>query len=101
MKARMISLVTLSLLIALFVGGVALAAEKYSGKIVSAAEDQVALTVDGQQHNFVANDETKVTLDGKPAKLTDLKAGFTAVIMANKAEDKLIATSITARSAQQ
>src|SRR5688572_575984 len=58
--------------------GAAYAAEKtHEGKVVSVAEGKLKMTDNEgkNEHTHDIGDTTKITLDGKDAKLADLKAG--------------------------
>ena len=52
------------------------AAEKtHEGVVVSAAAGKLVMTTDGKEHSHAIGATTKITIDGKPGKLTDLKKG--------------------------
>jgi hypothetical protein len=58
--------------------GVAYAADKtHEGKVVSVAAEKLTMTDDAgkNEHSHAIAATTKITLDGKEAKLADLKAG--------------------------
>jgi hypothetical protein len=82
-------------------GLVALAADEiHEGKVVSVTKDTIVVldNRDGDNDKFVVNTETKVTRDGKPAKLADILAGDRAKVVAAASGEKLVAKSIDARS---
>ena len=47
----------------------------HDGTVVSAADGKLVMTSDGKEHTHVIAAGTKITVDGKPGKLTDLKKG--------------------------
>ena len=72
----------------------------HNGKVVATADGQLTMTdmLGGNSHKHVVGKETTVTLDGAPAKLADLKAGFTVNVTTERHEGNLIATRIDAKS---
>ena len=99
MFRRMITVVAF-LAVALVVTGVALAAETVQGKVVSAQANRLTMTDnDGERHVLQVNEDTKITLDGKAAKLADLKAGQAVTATFEKEGQNLIAQKIDAKSA--
>lgn len=78
--------------------GIAPAAERYVGTIQKVGADQIVLKVDKKDHTVAVNSETAITLDGRKAKLTDLKAGHKATVTCKKDGAKLVATKIAAGS---
>lgn len=79
----------------------AAAPSTHQGRItaVGKAEIMVLDTKDGESETFTVNAETKISVDGKPAKLVDLQSGFTAEITAEQGTDgKLTAKMIVASS---
>lgn len=74
------------------------AEELLKGTITDVGVNHVVLKVKKVQHKVVVNDETVIQLDGKKAKLTDLKAGFKAAVTARKEGKLFLATKIDASS---
>jgi len=52
---------------------------------------------DKKTNTFAIRNDTKVTLDGKVAKLADLQAGFSVEVTAKEVGGKLVATAVVAR----
>jgi hypothetical protein len=59
------------------VGGVVLAEKSHDGLVVSVAEGKLTMTDAGgkNEHSHMIGATAKITLDGKDAKLADLKKG--------------------------
>jgi hypothetical protein len=77
MLRHLLSLLTLVAATA-FVAAPALAADTaHEGTVVSAEAGKLTMTKKGdtKEHSHAITDKTTITLDGKPAKLTDLKKG--------------------------
>lgn len=76
------------------------AEETHEGKVISvgAAEIVVLDNRDGDNDRFVVTAETKVTRNGKPAKLSEILAGDRAKVVAGSSDGKLVAKSIDARA---
>lgn len=75
------------------------AAEKHEGKVVEAGKGKLTMTdMDGKnKHSHEVADTAKITLDGKAAKLDELKNGFTVEVTT---DGKAGATVIAAKSAK-
>ena len=75
------------------------AAEKHEGKVLETAKGKLTMTdMDGKnKHSHDVADNAKITLDGKAAKLDELKSGFTIEVTTN---DKSVATAISAKSSK-
>lgn len=73
------------------------AAEKHEGKVVEAAKGKLTMTdLEGKKkHTHEVAGNAKITLDGKSAKLEELKSGFTIEVTT---DDKSGATAISAKS---
>jgi hypothetical protein len=97
--------VTLGLLVvvslALFASGAALAAEtvKHEGKIVKVEKDRIFFLENQKEMTVTIGADTKVTVDGKAAKLSDLKAGEHAKLECKKEGTAFHALSIVATKA--
>src|SRR5437899_12859168 len=80
MTYRVLPLLLVALALIAFVGTPALAEDKnnetHEGKIVSATADKPVMTdAAGKEHTHILAANGKVMLDGRAAKLEDLKAG--------------------------
>lgn len=96
-RIRMLSVLTvLGMLLAISTAARA-ADEPQSGKVKSASADSLVVTVGTADHTFKIDSSTKVTLDGKEAKATDLKAGDMVKVTSKAGEGaNKIATKIEA-----
>jgi hypothetical protein len=57
----------------------------HEGVVVTASADQVSLReANGKEHSFKTNEMTRVMINGKPGKLTDLKAGTPIRVMVDQ-----------------
>lgn len=81
---------------------IALAANRlYEGKVVLAGESRVTVVdKDGDNDDFLVTSSTKITRDGKSAKLEELEAGDRVRISAQAKGTSLVASEIEARSAE-
>ena len=80
MTYRVLPLLLVALALIAFVGTPALAEDKnnetHEGKIVSVTADKIVMTdTAGKEHSHTLAANGKVMLDGRAAKLEDLKAG--------------------------
>jgi len=75
------------------------AAEKHEGKVVEAAKGKLTMTdLDGKnKHTHQVADNAKITLDGKVAKLDELKSGYTVEVTT---DGKTGATAISAKTSK-
>lgn len=99
MKARLQLLSVLTVLGMLLAAASAATAadEPQSGKVKSASADKIVVTVGTSDQTFTVDAGTKVTLDGKEAKATDLKAGDMVKITSKAGEGaNKIATKVEA-----
>src|SRR5260370_21998972 len=98
MAYRTLPLLLAALVLAVFVAGPALADEKvHETTVAKVADGKLVLTFKGdpkEDPHEVAK-EAKITLDGKPAKLDDLKAGYPVKVAMT---DKHVLTKIDAQS---
>lgn len=54
----------------------------HEGMVVSASTGQLSMrAADGKEHMFKTNDMTRITVNGKPGKLEDLKSGMAIRVM--------------------
>ena len=83
----------------LFVGQPTLAAEDtHEGTVVKAGDGKLTMTgKDGKEHSHDIGKDVKITLDEKPAKLSDLKAGFHVTVTVH---EKKHVTAIAAHSSK-
>ena len=76
-------------------------ADEFAGKVVVA--DTGKLTIidkDGDNEDFIISSDTKITLNGKPGRLDQLKAGDSVKVTATVSGEKMMATLVEARSAE-
>lgn len=71
-------------------------AADFEGPVISTGDDQLVLSLDGEQHTFVVDDDTKITLNGKRAALADILPDHLATISAERDGDQWIARTIVA-----
>ncbi|MCI0699564.1 MAG: hypothetical protein L0241_00565 [Planctomycetia bacterium] len=73
----------------------------HEGKVVKVQAGKLTMTdKDGKnEHSHIVPATAKITLDGKAAKLTDLKPGQPVKVKIEKKEDKLVVVSIDAKKA--
>jgi Cu/Ag efflux protein CusF len=73
----------------------------HEGKVVKVEPGKLTMSdKDGKnQHAHAIPATTKITLDGKPAKLEDLKPGNMVKVMVEKQDDKFVVVSIDAKKA--
>jgi hypothetical protein len=71
----------------------------YIGRVKDVQMDHLVLTVKNKDHRIYAADKTMVTVDGKKARLANLKPGFRATVNARLIGTRLTASSIAALSA--
>jgi hypothetical protein len=71
---------------------------KCDGIIAKVEGDLVTVKTVDAQHELTLLPSTNVTLDGKPARTTDLKVGMKVKCMAEKQGEKLNARSVEATS---
>jgi len=74
--------------------------EIHEGKVLAVGSSTIMVRDqrDGDDDEFVVNSDTKITMNGKPAKLTDIRAGDLARVVAVTKAEKLVAKEIAARS---
>ena len=103
MLSRILPLLLASVALVVVVGQTALAHEAtHEGKVVKVESGKLTMTRNAdkkqQQHTMTVAASATITLDGKTAKLDDLKEGF-HVKVTN--DDKHVVTKIEAHSKQQ
>jgi hypothetical protein len=96
---RSLALLLAALAIALFVSQPILADDTHQGTVVKAANGKLTMKHKdgGAEHSHTLAPDAKVTIDGKPAKLEDLKAGY-SITVTTKPGDKTVATKIEAKT---
>jgi len=74
--------------------------EVHEGKVIAVESSTITVLDqrDDDNDKFTVTSETKITYNGKPAKLSDIQAGDRAKVTATQKGDKMIAKSIEARS---
>jgi hypothetical protein len=92
---------TLAVAVALcLVGSVALAEEvKCEGTITKIEGSNVTVKAADAQHEMTLAPATKITLDGKPARASDLKVGFKVKCTCDKEGEKVTCRQLDATSA--
>ena len=92
--------VTLAMLV-LLVAPALVQADMFAGKVVVASSGKLTIVEkDGDNENFIISAETKITLNGKPARLEQIKSGDSVQITATGTADKMTASLVEARSAE-
>jgi len=64
----------------------------HEGVVVSAGAGKLVMTTDGKEHAHKVSATTKITVNGKPGKLDDLKKGMKIKVMTDK-EDEVLSIS--------
>lgn len=94
-----LSLVTLAL-VCTVATRLALAEEaKCEGTIAKIEGNNLTVKTADEQHELTLSPSTKITLDGKPAKSSDLKVGYKVKCTANKEANKAMCTAVEATTA--
>jgi len=92
--------VVLTMLVLLFAPAL-VRAEMFAGKVVVASADKLTIVdKDGDNEEFIISADTKITLDGKPGRLDQLKAGDSVKVTATVSGEKIRASLVEARSAE-
>jgi len=87
-------------LVCMLTARIALAEEvKCEGTIAKIEGNSVTVKTADAEHQLTCTPTTKITLDGKPAKSTDLKVGYKVKCAGNKEGAKAMCTSIDATTA--
>ena len=95
-----ISLVMAAALLCIYASRVTYAAEvKCEGTIAKIDGEKVTVKAATEQHILTVGPATKITVDGKPSKSSDLKVGQKVKCTASKEGKKLTCTSIEATKA--
>ena len=97
-----ISLLVVAAALCTLAGKIALAEEaKCEGTIAKIEGNNLTVKAGSEQHDLTLSPATKITLDGKPAKSTDLKVGYKVKCAANKEGAKAMCTSVDATTASE
>ena len=76
-------------------------ASSLSGSVQAAGSGSITIKDDsGTSQKFTVDSATKITLDGKKAKLDDLKVGTSATVESEIKNNETVAVMITGRSPQ-
>jgi hypothetical protein len=95
--ARFVALAMIVLLIA----PALVQAETFAGKVVVAGSGKLTIVdKDGDNEDFIISSDTKITLNGKPGRLDQLKAGDSVKVTATVSGEKMAASQVEARSAE-
>lgn len=88
----------LALLAVVITASPLLAREVHSGRLISVGKSSVTIRDDrdGENDKIEVTAETKITRNGKPAKLSDLGVGDKTKVEASEVNGKLTAKSIDA-----
>ena len=99
MLHRSLALLLAAFALALFVSQPILADDTHEGTVVKAENGKLFMKHKdgGKEHSHTLAPDAKITIDGRPAKLEDLKAGF-SITVTTKPGDKTIATKIEAKT---
>lgn len=76
--------------------------QTHSGRVVAITSKTLSIldARDGDTDQFRVGEKTKVTRNGKPAKLSDVRPGDTVQVVADSIEQQLEALSIDARATE-
>jgi len=74
----------------------------HQGKVVKVEAGKLTMTDNAgkNQHTHMIPETAKITLDGKPAKLSDLKPGSAVTVTTAKQGDKTVVISVDAKKAE-
>jgi hypothetical protein len=70
----------------------------FDGTVVSITKDKLVLSAGTEQTQLELTSATKITLDGKPASVTELMTGHVVKVMAVREDAKLRALDVAAMS---
>ena len=99
MWAKFFSVAILAVVVAPLATQTGLGADEiHEGKVVAVTEGKIMIfdKRDGETDTFIVNAETKISRNGKPAKLSDVHAGDRAKVTATSQGETLIAKEIVA-----
>lgn len=72
---------------------------KHEGKIVKVGKDSLVVEVEKKEMTVFVNKDTKITNDGKPAKLSDLQSDEKVTVLCKKDGQKMVAVEVHAKKA--
>src|SRR5690349_18527668 len=73
----------------------------HEGKVSTCVDGQIAIIAkNGDNKQFAVADGAKITLNGKPAKLTDIEVGDVVTLTVKEQKGKQVAIVIEARDAE-
>lgn len=99
MLLRALPVLHVAFVLMTFVSTFLVDAGNVTGRIVKIDEGSITIKDnDGKSLTFRVDLEAKITLDGKPVKLLDLKAGASADIATEMRGNQSVAISITAKT---
>jgi hypothetical protein len=76
-------------------------AEVVAGKVSVAGQGQIAIVAkNGDTKQFEVADEAKITLNGKPAKLSDIELGDVVTLTTKEIQGKHVVVVIDAKDAE-
>jgi len=84
------------------IGAARAAGDIHEGKVTAVGEGKITIldNRDDDNDTFVVTAATKITRDGKPAKLSDIQPGDKAKVMASSQGGMLVAKDIAAMAPQ-
>ena len=102
MRFGILALALVGLAFVAFETSTALAADQtHSGTIVSVNGAKLTMAdANENEATFTVDETAKITLDGKPAKLQDLKKGQAVKVTTQKSNGETVAVKIEAKSAK-
>lgn len=92
MKSRILAFSAPAFLLgALTLAAYGAGAATHDGKVVSATAEKLMMSdKDGKEHSHALTSDTKVTVDGKAGKATDLKKGFKIRVTTKAGDEKVV-----------
>lgn len=73
----------------------------HEGKVSTCGEGRIAIVAkNGDNKQFDVADDAKITLNGKPAKLSDVEVGDVVTLTVKERQGKQVAVVIAARDAE-
>src|SRR3954464_12592864 len=73
----------------------------HEGKVSTAGQGKIAIIAkNGDNKQFDVADDAKITLNGKPAKLSDVEVGDVVTLTVKERQGKQVAVVIEARDAE-
>lgn len=78
--------------------GTAAAEGTHKGRVVSTAEHELTMSSDGKTHSHQIGSGTRITIDGREAKLTDVRKGDEITITTEERDGQRVVTNVTGHS---